>query len=233
MASFEGQDPVIAAFTVEDLAELGESEIEALEKELDQLVAVWEIRNLRGQAAIFHDDQHIGEKRRQLMAVQHRSVDKAKLALNPQPLVDSLEGNALIHPLTTPIIEVDETATKARGVWWSIGVEGLAKFREHPMAIISIGFVLGAHVKEGSEWRILWGLWQRTTKNDYKQSWVHSMEPTNMRPPLSPDQDRAFLGRYAYRANEIRQRVPEPPRKDTWQQFPDEMDESWKFLNLE
>ncbi len=53
-------------------------------------------------------------------------------------VVDSLEGNSLIHPLTTPIIEVDEDCTKARAVWWSLGVEGLSKFREKPMALISL-----------------------------------------------------------------------------------------------
>ena len=55
--------------------------------------------------------------------------------------MDSLEGNSLIHPLTTPIIEVNDDCTKARAVWWSLGVEGLSKFREKPMALISLGMV--------------------------------------------------------------------------------------------
>ena len=70
------------------------------------------------------------------------------MAFRAKAVVDSLEGNSLIHPLTTPIIEVNDECTKARAVWWSLGVEGLSKFREKPMAIISLGMVPGTHVKE-------------------------------------------------------------------------------------
>lgn len=61
---------------------------------------------------------------------------------------------------------------------------------------------------------------------------MHSKEPTNTRPPLSPEPDRSMLGRYAYQKNEIRRPVPEPPRKDTWEQFPDETDNRWMEINL-
>ena len=57
------------------------------------------------------------------------------------------------------------------------------------------------------------------------------MQPTNTRPPLTADQDRDFLGKFAYRTDEARRAVPEPPRKDTWEQFPDETDDSWLFIN--
>lgn len=207
-------------------------DLAALEQQAEQLIAVWEIKNLRGQAAIFHDDQHLGEKRRQLFATKHPSVDAAMVTATPKPLVDRLEGNSLFHPLTMPIIEVDESGTRARGVWWSIGVESLSKFGETPMAIFSIGMVPGTHVKEDGEWRILAGVWQRTTKSEYAAGWVHSMELTNARPPLTPEQDRAWLGKFAYRPDEVRQPVPRPPRKDTWRAFPDETDESWKFEGL-
>ena len=36
----------------------------------------------------------------------------------------------------------------ARAVWWSMGVEGLSKFREQPMAIISLGMVPGTSLRE-------------------------------------------------------------------------------------
>lgn len=218
--------------TPDDLAVLTEDELAAYEAEVDRLIAVWRIKNLRGQAAIFHDDQHLGEKRRELRAVEHPSVD-AEALTKPQPaVVDRLEGNSLFHPLTTPVIEVDAGATRARGLWWSLGVEGLSKFGEHPMAIISVGMVPGTHVKEGGDWRILSGFWQRTTKNEYHAGWVHSMEPTNTRPPLTPEQDRAHLGRFAYRPDEVRQPVPEPPATDTWVQFPDETDDRWMYVSL-
>jgi len=202
--------------TIDDLAEFSADELDALEARLDRQIAVWEVSNLRGQAAIFHDDAHIGEPRRELQAVGHPSVDvDALTAFRMKPVVDSLEGNTLIHPLATPIIEVDEDARRARGVWWSFGVEALSKFRETPMAIISLGMVPGTHIKMDGEWRILAGAWQRTTKNEYHAGWVHSMEPTNTRPPLTPEQDRNFLGKFAYRKDAVRRAVPEPPRTDT------------------
>ena len=219
---------------MEVLSGLTDEAFAELEARVEKMLSVWEIKNLRGQAATFHDDQHIGEPRRELKALKHPCFDvEGEMAFRAKAVVDSLEGNSLIHPLTTPIIEVDETCTKARAVWWSLGVEGLSKFREQPLAIISLGMVPGTHVKEDGEWKILSGAWQRTTKNEYHKGWVHSMEPTNTRPPLTPEQDRNFLGKYAYQKDEVRKPVPEPPRKDTWEQFPDETDGSWQFVNLQ
>lgn len=218
--------------TVDDLEDFSEEELDELDARLQRLLSVWEISNLRGQAAIFHDDQHIGEPRRELQATEHPAVDvDALAAFRRTPVVDSLQGNSLVHPLTTPIIEVDEANARARAVWWSLGVEALSKFREHPMAIISLGMVPGTHVRQHGEWRILSGAWQRTTKSEYRAGWVRSMEPTNTRPPLTPEQDRNWLGRYAYRSEEVRRPVPEPPRPHTWQQFPDETDDGWLTLN--
>jgi hypothetical protein len=211
---------------------MDDDEFRELEHELQRLTSIWEIQNLRGHAAVFHDDQHLGERRRQLRALRHPSVDVEAIQKIPEPVVDSLEGNSLIHPLTTPIIEIDDGNDRARAVWWSIGVEGLSKFRETPMAIVSLGMVPGTHVREDGEWRILSGAWQRTTKNEYHAGWVRSMEPTNTRPPLTEEQDRNFLGRYAYRKDEVRRPVPEPPRSDTWKMFPTETDDSWLTLNL-
>ena len=216
--------------TIVDLNLLTEEEFEDLENRVERQLSIWEIKNLRGRAAIDHDDQHIGQPRKELMALSHPSFNvEAEMAFRAKPVVDNLEGNMLIHPLTTPIIEVDQNNRKARGVWWSIGIEGLSKYRETPMAIVSLGMVPGAHVKEEGEWRILWGAWQRTTKNEYHAGWIHDMQVTNTRPPLTKEQDRAFMGKYAYQKDEIRSAVPQPPRKDTWEQFPDETDKNWMF----
>jgi hypothetical protein len=221
------------SITINDLEGLSDEEFLIFEKRIAKLLAVWEIKNLRGQAAAFHDDQHIGEKRRELNSLKHPSVDvKGLRDFRSKAVVDSLEGNSLIHPLTTPVIEVNDDCTKVRGVWWSLGVEGLSKFREKPMAIISLGMVPGTHIKEDGEWRILSGAWQRTTKCEYHQGWIRNMEPTNTRPPLTKEQDRNFLGKYAYQKDEVRKAAPEPPGKDTWEVFPDESKNDWLYLTL-
>ena len=223
----------MTGFVREDLDLLTEEELTALEREVARLTAAWEVQNMRGCAAVFWDDQRIGEPRRELKALKHPSVDAAaELAFRNKPVVDSLEGNMLIHPLTTPVIVVDAEARRARSTFWSLGVEGLSKFRETPAAILSVGMVPGANVVEDGQWRMLWGAWQRTTKNDWHAGWVDSMIPSNTRPPLTPEEDRARLGRFAYQKDEVRRPVPEPPGDDTWEVFPDEADPGWQFVNL-
>lgn len=219
---------------MEDLDNLSEKEFEDLERRLFKLLSIWEIKNLRGQAAIFHDDQHIGEQRRELKALHHPCFNvEAEMAFRAKPVVDNLAGNMLIHPLTTPIIEVNDTCTKARGLWWSFGIESLSKYQEKPMAIISLGMVPGTHIKENGEWKILSGTWQRTTKNEYHAGWVEDMQVTNTRPPLTKEEDRKYLGKYAYQMEELRQAVPEPPHHDTWKEWPNESDDSWMYMNVD
>ena len=219
--------------TMEELDLLSEEEFLEAEKTAAKLIAVWEVRNLRGRAAIFHDDQHIGQPRKELKAMEHPSFDAAgEIAFRMKPVVDSLEGNMLIHPLTTPVVEVNDDCTAARATFWSLGIEGLSKYRETPMAILSLGMVPGTHVKIDGEWRILAGNWQRTTKNEYHAGWIDDMQVTNTRPPLTEEQDRAFLGKYAYQKDEKRQPVPVPPAPDTWQEYPEETDPSWQYCRL-
>lgn len=215
------------------LDSFSEEEFEELEKRIKKLLAVWEIKNLRGQAAIFHDDQHIGESRRELKALEHPSFPlQEEMEFRNRAVVDNLAGNTLCHPLTTPVIEVADSLLKARALWWSLGIEGLSKYQEYPMAIVSIGIIPGTHVVIDGEWKILSGTWQRTTKNEYHAGWVKDMQVTNTRPPLTKEQDRLMLGKYAYQKDEVRKAVPEPPGKDTWEQFPDETDDRWMYINL-
>ncbi len=219
--------------TLQDLDLLSEEEFEQIELETGRLMSVWEICSLRGQAAIFHDDQHIGEHRRELKTLDHPLFNKeAELKFRSTAVVDSLEGNMLIHPLTTPVIEVSADNTAARAVWWSLGIEGLSRYRETPMAIISAGMVPGVHLKEEDGWKIFSGAWQRTTKNEYHAGWVESMVPTNTRPQISKEEDRQRLGRYAYQKDEIRKPVPCPPKKDTFEAYPEKTDDSWLLDNL-
>lgn len=218
---------------LEDLDLLTDEEFEAIENTVARLVSCVKVQNMRGCSAIFWDDQRIGEKRHELMALKHPSVNvEAEMNFRAKAVVDSLEGNSLIHPLTTPVIVVDKSNTKCRSLWRSIGVEGLSKFREKPTAIISLGSVPGANIVEDGEWKRLWGAWLRLTKNEYHAGWVESMIPTNTRPPLTPEQDRAMLGKYAYQKDEIRKPAPEPPTEDTWEKNTDETDQSWQFVNL-
>lgn len=103
--------------TMEDFDLLTDEEFEVLEQEVGRLTSCWKVSNTRGGSAIYWDDQRIGEKRHEYMALKHPSVNvEAEMAFRNKAVVDSLEGNSLIHPLTTPVIVVDKTNTKCRAV---------------------------------------------------------------------------------------------------------------------
>ena len=137
----------------------------------------------------------------------------------------------MIHPLTTPIIEVNDECTKARAVWWSLGVEGLSKFREKPMAIISLGMVPGTHVKEEGEWKILSGAWQRTTKNEYHKGCLqHGADKYKAAAYTGAGSE--FSGEICLSEGRGKKGVAEPPGKDTWKRFPEETSTEWIYTNL-
>lgn len=217
---------VDSPLSADDLAALSEDELDTLDREVERLLAVWAVKNLYGTKMLWFDDQRLGEKRAALDAEEHPAANGGTPGV-PAAVVDSLEGNSLLHPLDTPVIEVNRDATAARALWSSLGVEGLSKFREQPMAIFSIGFLRHTAVRESNGWRGLNGGWLRLTKNEYHAGWVHDMQPTNTRPPLTPEQDRLFLGKYAYRADERRPAVPQPPSPTTWTDQPDETSDNW------
>jgi hypothetical protein len=214
--------------------DLSDEEVAALERTVAKLTAAWAVKNLQGLWVIYWDDQHVGEKRRPIRAMKHPSVDlDAITAFAMKPVVDNLEGNSLWRVLNSPVIVVNDDSTRARATFWSYGVEGLSKFREQPMAIWTIGVLAISYVKEDGEWRVLQQSWHRITKNNFHKSWVYDMLPTNTRPPLTAEQDRAFAGKDAYYPDEIRRAVPEPPADNTWDRFPDEADLSWINVNVQ
>ena len=127
---------------------------------------------------------------------------------------------------------VDDECQRARGTWWSFGIEGLSKFREKAVPVWTIGLQATSFVKEGGTWKVLHPSWHRLTKNRYHRSWVHDMIPSNTRPELTPEQDRAAAGKDAYYPDRVRPAVPEPPGDDSWEVFPDEADHSWLSVNI-
>lgn len=225
---------MFADCTYEDLELLDESEFAAVEKEVDKLISVWQIKNLRAELMLFHDDQHIGEPRRQLMAVNHPEFDVEGMRIfETKPVVDSLEGNMLIHPCTTPVIEISDDHKVSRGLWWSFGMESLSRYREKPLAMISLGMLPTISLREpDGEWRLFLRGWQRTTKTDMHKGWIEDMQTTNCRPPITKEQDRQGAGKYAYYKDRIRKAVPEPPMKDTFEAFPGELNEDWLYCNV-
>lgn len=214
------------------IEELSEDEFLELEGIVAKLTAIWEIKNLFGLWCVYWDDQHIGEKRQQLRATKHASVDVENiLAFQATPVVDSLEGNSLWRLANTPIVVVSDDCLKARATWWTFGIESVSKFREKPEALWTIGVMAASLVKEDGEWRVLHPWWHRITKNRYAKSWVHDMVSANARPPLTPEEDRAAFGKCAYFPDRMRPAVPEPPADSTWAVIPDETDDSWIRVN--
>lgn len=79
--------------TMEDFDLLTDEEFEVLEQEVGRLTSCWKVSNTRGGSAIYWDDQRIGEKRHEYMALKHPSVNvEAEMAFRNKAVVDSLGG---------------------------------------------------------------------------------------------------------------------------------------------
>ena len=59
---------------ISDLDSLTEKEFEKIELEIARLISAWQVQNMRGCAAVFWDDQRIGERRHELNAIKHPSI---------------------------------------------------------------------------------------------------------------------------------------------------------------
>lgn len=227
------------------LDSLSEEEFRNLEVAVDKLLAVWHIKSAIANDDNWHDDQRIAQKRRiggwprkyltgPGLAAPPAPPPAPPAASGPQlPPIASLEGNALIHGPTTWVFEFNEDATMVRILYWTFGIEGLAQEREKPAAVVSLMRCAATMARVNGTWQGGGGgVFSRTTKNDHPQDWVHHMRPTATRPPMSDEDDRKRIGKYAYRPFEVRDCVPAAPEPDTWQKYPDFMDARWALANL-
>ena len=213
----------------EEIAAIPEEELDSFELELDRLLGAYDCLNMIGIGTWYHDDQHPGELQKNYDAAKPGEERPAFIRTPDKVVIDSLEGNTLMQPRHTPVIQVSGDGTKARALTVGFGYEALAKFRETPMAIYSVGIVPGEFVKQDGEWRTVSGGWQRVIKTDKEKGWVYDMQHTNTRPPLTPEEDANFLGRYAYKKDRARKPLPAPPEPDSFVQYPELGDDSWKY----
>ena len=213
----------------EEIAAIPDEELDSFEHELDRLLGAYACINIIGIGTWYHDDQHPGELQKNYDAAKPGEERPALIRTPDKVVIDSLEGNTLMQPRHTNVIEISADGTKARALNTGFGYEALAKFREEPMAIYSVGIVPWEFVFEEGEWRRFSGGWQRVIKTNLEKGWIYDMQHTNTRPPLSPEEDANFLGKYAYKKDRARKPLPAPPEKDTFERWPDLGDETWKF----
>ena len=213
----------------EEIEAIPDEELDAFELELDRLLGAYACINMIGIGTWYHDDQHPGELQKNYDAAKPGEERPAFIRTPDKVVIDSLEGNTLMQPRHTFVVEVSEDAAKARALSTGFGYEALSKFREEPMAIYSVGIVPGEFVFEDGEWRTVSGGWQRVIKTDREKGWVYDMQHTNTRPPLTPEEDANFLGKYAYKKDRKRVPVPAPPEKDSFVRYPEIGDDTWKY----
>ena len=214
---------------MEELMCLSEEDLDTLEKALDIELAAYECEKIYNIGTWYHDDQHPGELQKNYNIGKPGEERPAMIRTPDHVVIDSLEGNTLMQPRHTPVIEVDKECTRCRILATGFGYEALAKYREEPMAIYSVGIVPGVFMLQDNEWRQVSGGWTRVVKADMTKSWIYDMQHTNCRPPLSPEEDASFLGKYAYKKDRARKPFPAPPEKDTFEKFPEINDEGWKY----
>ena len=213
----------------EEINAIPEEELDAFELELDKLLGAYSCINLIGIGTWYHDDQHPGELQRNIDAKKPGEDRPFLVRTADKVVIDSLEGNSLMQPRHTNVIEISADGTRGRALNTGYGYEALSKFRETPMGIWSVGIVPWEFIYEDGEWRRYSGGWQRVIKANIEKGWVRDMQHTTTRPPLTPEEDMAFLGKYAYRKERVRKPLPAPPEKDTFEQFPELGDDGWKY----
>ena len=213
----------------EEIAAIPEKELEGFELELDRLLGAYECINIIGIGTWYHDDQHPGELQKNYDVSKPGEERPDFIRIPDKVVIDSLEGNTLMQPRHTNVIQVSEDGTKARALNTGFGYEALSKYRETPMAIYSVGIVPWEFMKEDGEWRRFSGGWQRVIKTNIEKGWVYDMQHTNTRPPLTPEEDANFLGKYAYKKDRARKPLPAPPDPDTFIKYPKLGDDSWKY----
>ena len=213
----------------EEIAAIPAEELDAFELELDRLLGAYACLNIIGIGTWYHDDQHPGELQKNYDARRPGEERPAFIRVPDKVVIDSLEGNSLMQPRHTNVIQVSPDGTKARALNTGFGYEALSKYRETPMAIYSVGIVPWEFVHEEGEWRRVSGGWQRVIKANQEKGWIYDMQHTNTRPPLSDEEDANFLGKYAYRKDRARKPLPAPPEPDTFERFPELGDDGWKF----
>ena len=213
----------------EEIAAIPEEELDAFELELDRLLGAYDCINIIGIGTWYHDDQHPGELQKNYDAAKPGEERPAFIRIPDKVVIDSLEGNSLMQPRHTNIIQVSADGTRARALNTGFGYEALSKYRETPMAIYSVGIVPWEFVKQDGEWRRFSGGWQRVIKANQEKGWVYDMQHTNTRPPLSDEEDANFLGKYAYHRDRARKPLPAPPDPDSFERYPELGDDTWKY----
>jgi len=224
---------------------LSDDEFREIEVEADKLVSVWHIKSSVANNDNWHDDQHIGQKRRDGWSRPYLTGPGLTTSPVPPrqppaggprstlPPIATLEGNFLFHPPTTWIFEFNDDGSMVRVLSWTFGIEGLSQEREKPFAIVSMMRSGATMVRVNGKWiGGGGGAFSRTTKNDHPKDWVHHMRQTSTRPPMTMEADRNALGKYAYRPFEVRVCVPAAPGRDTWKKYPEFADPTWATIYL-
>lgn len=205
---------------------------EAIDRELDRLLDLHEIRNLMGRYEYMHTDG-LHEGTAELFA---RNAPGVKLEISNFGVYDGFDSarrfmvgaNALaeaggrqghlhLHTLTTPVIEVATDGQTAQGVWISPGVETGPRPDGTMMAMVQWIKYGVDFVKEDGRWRFWHFHMYRIFMAGYDQSWadVPPRPPVRLPPEIGPDRENTY--EWIYTPRSVSELVPEPPLPfETW-----------------
>lgn len=208
-----------------------EERVAALEQEADRLRSWNAVSNLMGQYTVnwvprnLHRalDFYALDQPDVSVEIADRGVfigpEAVELFFNKFSRMSQVEGNLLLHYLTSPMIVVAGDGKTAKGVWRSPGIEAvMPPDGGKPVPLWSFGAYAVDFIRTQGVWKV-WHLhWYRTIKCTYKDAWVEDLSLTYTgRIPGSPENLGATTFHNPYRPDTTQESIPPCPEPyETW-----------------
>jgi hypothetical protein len=218
-----------------DLLSLAEK-LEAVEKELSRMKSVQAIQNLMGRYTTNHSQKNM-HKTVEFYALDRPDVsveiadlgiyvgaEAIKTLFQKQYFIPQLEGNLLIHYLSTPMIEVAKDGQTAKGVWRSPGIEAVVPAGGgEPVPLWCYGAYAIDFILVAGEWKVWHMHWFTTVKCKFRDGWVKDLSYVRSKPnPNAPAGLLPTTYHNPYTPDSIQESIPPCPAPyDTWQ------DDAW------
>src|SRR4030043_2087792 len=121
-------------------------------------------------------------------------------------------GFLAVHMTVNPVIEINKTGTKAKGIWHSHGFASL-RVDGRLTPFLCLGKYDMEYVKEDGQWKFLKFAYRLTFMTPYEKGWIQEPVAASIAgsPANSPDKPTTYHMQYSpYRINVMQPPPPEP-----------------------
>jgi hypothetical protein len=121
-------------------------------------------------------------------------------------------GFLAVHMTVNPVIEINKTGTRAKGIWHSHGFASL-RVDGRLTPFLCLGKYDMEYVKEDGQWKILKFAYRQTFMTPYEKGWIQEPVAASIAgsPANTPDKPTTYHMPYSpYRINVMQPPPPEP-----------------------